>query len=172
MTELSSTDRFNIWSQFITRWPIEKLQNLTLEEYNTIGSQDSFCYWIESKTEDLGSIWGGSAFKFGIFEYNKQVDKETVRTSFLKDDRYKWQKKYGSTALEAFNKIKEIVVKIANAASNGNFELIDDIDFGQVTKWKIAFLYQNQAEIKIPCVYKEENLRAFLGTQDKKHLIP
>ena len=39
MTELSSEDRFRIWSQFITRWPIEKLQNLTLEEYNIFKSR-------------------------------------------------------------------------------------------------------------------------------------
>ena len=171
MTELSSSDRFEIWRRFITRWPIEKLQNLTLEEYNSLGSKDSFCYWLESKTEDLGSMWGGSSFKFGIFEYNKQNDKETADTSFLKDDQYKWMKKYGSTALAAFNKIKEIIIKIANAAANGNWGLIDDIDLGRVTKWKIAFLYQNQADIKIPCVYKEEILRAYLGKQDKKQTI-
>ena len=115
MTELSSGDCFKIWSQFITRWPIEKLQNLTLEEYNSLGDKDSFCYWLESKTEDLGSMWGGSAFKFGIFEYNKQNDKETADTSFLKDDRYKWVKKYGATAIDAFNKIKEVVAKISRA---------------------------------------------------------
>lgn len=171
MTELSSEDRFNIWSQFIARWPIEKLQKLTLEEYNTLGSKDSFCYWLESKTKDLGSMRNGSSFKFGIFEYNKQHDKETAHTSSLKDDRYKWMKKYGSTAVDAFYKIKEIIVKIANAAAEGNFELIDDIDLGQVTKWKIAFLYQNQEDIKIPCVYKEESLRAFLGKQDKNQSI-
>lgn len=171
MTELSSADCFEIWRQFITRWPTEKLQNLTLEEYNSLGSKDSFCHWLESKTEDLGSMWGGSSFKFGIFEYNKQNDKETADTSFLKDDQYKWMKKYGSTALDAFNKIKEIIIKIANAAANGNWGLIDDIDLGRVTKWKIAFLYQNQADIKIPCVYKEEILRAYLGKQDKKQTI-
>ena len=171
MTELSSADCFEIWKQFISRWPIEHLQNLTLEEYTSLGSKDSFCYWLESKTEDLGSMWGGSAFKFGIFEYNKQNDKETADTSFLKDDRYKWVKKYGATAIDAFNKIKEVVAKIADAASQGDFELIDDIDLGQVTKWKIAFLYQNQEDIKIPCVYKEGCLRAFLGVQDKRRPI-
>ncbi len=167
MAELSSADRFEIWRQFITRWPIEKLQNLTIEEYTSLGGKDSFCYWLESKTEDLGSMKGGSAFKFGIFEYSKQHDKETSCTSSLKDDRYKWMKKYGSTAFGAFRKIKEIIVQIANAAYQGDFELIDDIDLGQVTKWKIAFLYQNHEDIKIPCVYKEETLRAFLGNYSK-----
>ena len=143
MAELSSAERFKIWTEFITRWPIENLQDLTLEEYNSLGSKESFCYWLESKTEQLGSMWGGSAFKFGIFEYNKQNDKETADTSFLKDDKYKWMKKYGSTALEAFSKVKEIIIKIANASAQGDFELIDKIDLGQVTKWKIAFLIVN-----------------------------
>ena len=58
MVELTSQHRFDLWDQFIKTWPIEKLKELTLEEYNTLGSKNSFCYWLESKTEDLGSIWG------------------------------------------------------------------------------------------------------------------
>ena len=43
MAELISQERFEIWDQFIERWPIEKLRAITLEEYNTLGSKDSFC---------------------------------------------------------------------------------------------------------------------------------
>lgn len=44
MAELISQERFEIWDQFIERWPIEKLWAITVEEYNTLGSKDSFCY--------------------------------------------------------------------------------------------------------------------------------
>ena len=94
MAELTSQQRFDLWDQFIKTWPIEKLKVLTLEEYNTLGSKNSFCYWLESKTEDLGSIWGGSAFKFGVFEFdpNSKNAKEES-TGVLKDSKYKWLKK-------------------------------------------------------------------------------
>ena len=62
MAELISQERFEIWDQFIERWPIEKLWAITVEEYNTLGSKDSFCY-CGKKAEDLGSIWDSSAFK-------------------------------------------------------------------------------------------------------------
>jgi 5-methylcytosine-specific restriction protein B len=45
---------------------MDRLQTMTLEEYNEVGTGNSFCYWLESKTEDIGSIWGGSTFKFGV----------------------------------------------------------------------------------------------------------
>ena len=47
MAEPSSSERFDLWDKFTQRWPIEKLQTLTLEEYNSLGSKDSFCYWLE-----------------------------------------------------------------------------------------------------------------------------
>ena len=100
MTEITSQERFDIWDQFIERWPIEKLRAMTLEEYNTLGSKDSFCYWLESKTYELGSIWGGSSFKFGVFEFDPNSKKANEESSgALKDTRYKWLKKYGDFAV-------------------------------------------------------------------------
>ena len=114
MAELTSQQRFDLWDQFIKTWPIEKLKELTLEEYNTLGSKNSFCYWLESKTEDLGSIWGGSAFKFGIFEFDpNSKNAKDEGAGFLKNDKYKWLEKYGKSASEAFDKIKEIILSIA-----------------------------------------------------------
>ena len=159
MTEFSSSERFDLWNQFLQRWPIEKLKEMTLEDYNTLGSKDSFCYWLEARTAPLGSIWGGSSFKFGIFEFNpKAKNASGVDASSLKDDKYKWMKKYGTSANDAFEKIKDIIVSIAKAASEKNFALIDKADFGHATKWKIAFLYQNQENPQLVCVYKKEKL--------------
>ncbi|CAG0969132.1 hypothetical protein ANRL3_01383 [Anaerolineae bacterium] len=56
-----------LWDEFLQRWPLENLALMTLEQYAQVGSQDAFVYWIEAKTGSLGSIWGGSSFKFGVY---------------------------------------------------------------------------------------------------------
>jgi len=57
------TEDYKRWDEFLAKWPLEKLEQMTLEEYTNAGSKESFTYWIEAKLEKLGSIWGGSAFK-------------------------------------------------------------------------------------------------------------
>jgi 5-methylcytosine-specific restriction enzyme B len=52
--------------EFVLRFPIETLKNMTLEQY-AVGKPDSFCYWLEFKTRELGSIGGGSSAKFGVW---------------------------------------------------------------------------------------------------------
>ena len=78
MAELISQERFEIWDQFIERWPIEKLWAITGEEYNTLGSKDSFCY-CGKKAEDLGSIWDSSAFKFGVFGFDPNAKAQRMK---------------------------------------------------------------------------------------------
>ena len=52
------------WDDFLQRWPLESLPALTLPQYTQSGDSDTLTYWLEIVTENLGSIWGGSAFKF------------------------------------------------------------------------------------------------------------
>lgn len=51
---------------FVQHFPIENLEDMTLDQY-AVGKPDSFCYWLEFKTKELGSISGGSAAKFGVW---------------------------------------------------------------------------------------------------------
>jgi len=50
-----------LWDNFLTTWPLAKIQSMSLSEYTNLNRSDSFCYWLEKKTESLGSIWGGSS---------------------------------------------------------------------------------------------------------------
>lgn len=163
----TQVDKKKIWDSFLERWPIEKLEKMSLEEYTQASSTDTFTYWIESKTEILGSIWGGSAFKFGIFSRQNQQEKETdKRVSY--DSHYGWYTKYGASLKEAYDNVLHIIIDIAKAAAIGNTQKIDEIDLGISTKWKIAFLYQNQDKpIALP-IYKIDNLRIALGKADKR----
>jgi vacuolar-type H+-ATPase subunit C/Vma6 len=54
--------------EFLNRWTIENVQNLTLPEYVGLGNKDTFCQWVETKTRMLGSIKGMTSIKFGIYQ--------------------------------------------------------------------------------------------------------
>ncbi|QNT15596.1 AAA domain-containing protein [Empedobacter stercoris] len=115
---------------------------MSIEEYTNLNKSDSFCYWLEQRTNDLGGITGGSSFKFGIYKRNN-TEKEISTSNGLTDGEYAWFDKYGQTRDEAFQKVRNIIVQIAEFAINNDFDKIEEIDLGEATKWKIAFLYSD-----------------------------
>ena len=135
-------DKHDLLAEFLKTWPIERLRAITLEEYTNLNKQDSFCYWLEQRTNDLGGITGGSSFKFGIYKRNN-TSKEITTPNALTDGEYAWFDKYGQTKDEAFSKVRDIVVSIVEATVDKNYDVIESVDFGDATKWKIAFLYSN-----------------------------
>ena len=152
-----------ILEQFLKEWPIERVKNMTLEEY-TNTDKTSFCYWMESKTNDLGSIWGGSSFKFGIFK-RADTSKVEKRDAYKSEGDYVWVGKYGETKTEAFDKIRSVIVDIINFSEKKEFGKIDKIDLGTAFKWKIAFMYSNLSLLPI---YKEEMLISIVKNQGIK----
>lgn len=142
-------------TEFLKEWPKEKIKNITLEEYTNLDRETSLAYWLEKKTENTGSIWGGSAFKFGIYKRkntNDFVEKDIYKT----DGIYAWYSKYGDSKEEAFEKIKDFISKIVDASINKRFQEIDDIDWGDSLKWKLAFLYSTDSLVP---VFKREVLQ-------------
>lgn len=163
----SIAEREAQWDTFLQRWPLESLASMTLPQYSQAGDQDCFVYWLEAKTENLGSIWGGSAFKFGVYSRKDQSDKE-AGPGISYSAQYGWYSKYGSTAEEAFEQVHAIVVEIANAARVGDLDVIQRANLGHVVKWKIAFLYQNRAQPLIVPIYGLRHLRAAVRLENNK----
>lgn len=140
-------DRYKLLDDFREKWPLENLKDMTLDDYTNLNASDSFCFWLESKTSELGSIWGGSAYKFQIYRCRTEPK---LRTGQQSDAKYAWNSKHGNTKEDVFKEVKAAVCKIANYADKGDFEAIDGIDvFGEVCKWKIAFLYSDKRLIPI-----------------------
>lgn len=137
-----------LWQDFLNTWPLDKVKNMTLEEYTNLNRSDSFCYWLEKRTENLGSIWGGSSYKFGIYKRNN-TEKDDSRKGYKTDGDYAWVLKFGNDRDAAFQTVKERIIQIVEAAISNDLTIIDEIDLGVSYKWKIAALY-NQ---KIPLVY-------------------
>ncbi len=147
MTEIRAwaEDSMQVWSSFLEAWPPARVREMTLDEYTNPGKDDAFIYWIESRLDKLGSIWGGSAFKFGIYHRDRTEEKE-ASGGRIWGEKYAWLSKLGQTEQDAFAKIHERIIEVIDAAQVGNFERIDEIELAPTLKWKVAFLYQDREQ--------------------------
>lgn len=148
-------EREALWDKFLQRWPLESLAGMTLEQYSRTGDQDCFVYWLELLTESLGSIWGGSAFKFGVYSRRDQSERVSDSERSYSTD-YAWYSQYGATAEEAFAQVLGQIVFIAQAARSGDLDAVEQARLGPALKWKLAFLYQDPDQ---PCVLPIYGLR-------------
>lgn len=151
-----------LWDKFLRIWPIERLRAMRLADYTTAGSKDCFIHWIEVQLDCYGSIWGGSAFKFGIYSRSTPGSEESDR-SRMYNSRYGWYRKFGDTQEDAFTAVRSAVVAIAQAAHEGRFEEIDDSPLGEAYRWKLAFLYQSRSAPTIVGIYSRALLLSALG---------
>jgi 5-methylcytosine-specific restriction protein B len=150
-----------MWDAFLREWPIERLRRMTLQEYTAAGQSHTFTAWIESRLDQIGSIWGGSSFKFGIYSRKDKTDKPgTASDAYTRD--YAWYRKYGSTPEEAFTKVKSLVIQVAEAAARADYAAIDAVDLGEAYKWKIAFHYQDMESPGVIAVFKPKRLQMWL----------
>lgn len=142
-------------------WTLEKVKNMSLEEYTSVKkdnpNRNDFSFWIEKKLDGIGSIWGGSAFKFGIYRRDKEDEKQSNKSRSY-NQNYAWLTKYGNNENEVFNNVKNKIINIIQASQNNDLETIEKIDFGDAVKWKIAFHYQNIENIKIVNIFSKNVL--------------
>ena len=149
-----TTNFYTTIEDFLKTWPLSRVQNMTLQEYTNLNRSDSFCYWLEAKTYWSGSIWGGSAFKFGIYEKSNKATQFSAQGR-MSDDDYAWMGKYGNSREKAFEKVRSIIVQIIQLSQAEQFEEIGKLDLGDAVKWKIAFMYSN---FKLFTIYKKDKL--------------
>src|SRR5262245_11754624 len=154
---MSEPERRQLRSSFLEAWPPERVREMTLEEYTNPDKDDAFIYWIESRLDQLGSIWGGSAFKFGVY-YRENTETKATSGGRVWGETYAWLTKYGLTAQEAFATIRSRLIEVLDAVQAGRFERIDAIDLAPVLKWKVAFLYQDQEHPGVLPIFKKEAL--------------
>lgn len=149
---------------FHASWSLERIQNMTLEEYADLTNHDSLCYWLEYGTGALGEIGGVSLHKFEIWK-PKNPDKELKDKRYSIQDGYFWNAKKGNTIDEAFANIKELIVQIVKHSTNLNWEALDNINYHAIAKWKLAFLFSNKSIL--PIYSKRALLAIAKGLVDK-----
>jgi 5-methylcytosine-specific restriction protein B len=149
------------WDAFLVEWPVERLRTMSLQEYSAVGQGRTFTAWIERRLDGMGSIWGGSSFKFGIYSRLDKKPKTNGRGGSYTQE-YGWYTKYGATPEEAFAKVRALVVQVAEAAARGDYAAIDAVDLGEAYKWKIAYHYQDRANPGVVALFKAERVQAWL----------
>lgn len=140
MTILSS--QHPIIRKFQETWPIEKLKTMSLEEYTNL-DKNSFTYWLERETREVGGSGVGSSFSFRIY---CRSNKSTVYTgdNRMTDGDYCWFKDLGDTPNVVFTKVRQSILDIVNAAAEADYQKVLAVEYGKYGKalqWKIAFLY-------------------------------
>lgn len=145
-----------LYDEFNERFPIEKLKNLTIEEYTNLKelSEDYFCTWVERRAQKLGSIQGANSLKFGIYKFKDEPEISCERDN---EHKYAWPKRYGkdnedhSHYKEVFERVRRGVVEIAEAAQKDpiDFATLDNSDLASMFKWKVAFLYSKKRLLPI-----------------------
>lgn len=130
-----------IRSKFVKLFPLSRIATLTLEEYvvgkeiNGKLNKNSFCYWVEWETEELGKIQGARADKFGLY-----CGKETQEYKFLKEF---------ANAKRALSSLKTEISNLIQFAKSASLKDIKSVKLSPMFKGKILFLYYPDRYINI-----------------------
>jgi len=142
---------------FVVRFPILSIADIEIDDY-VIGKRyilpsgrESFCYLLErSPLEELGSMRGGTALKFGIY-YGQTKNDPT--------DMYRFKSSFGADHVSAFDGVKRVIVKLLQVASSKNVTGIDNNALSPMFKGKILSTYFPEEFLP---VFSEEDIDYFL----------
>lgn len=135
--------------EFLAEWPIDQLDEMSLQQYNDVGNKETFCQHVETKTRPLGSIKGSNSTKFGIYK-RLNIEKRPAHT--ISNSVYTWAPRYNSTDKDekkAFENVIREVQQIANLSAVGDFRQVEYLGLNSLFRWKVAYLYSNSRLIPI-----------------------
>lgn len=141
-------------ASFLEAWPISRIENMTIEEYADLSDHNSFCYWLEYGTSNLGAIGNNPLTKFGIWKPKNPKD---FSKSIIFDGEYAWVRTKGEERSNAFERIKRDVLRIVNLSSQKQWDELRQVNLHTLVKWKIAFLY---SENELLPIYSKRALSA------------
>jgi hypothetical protein len=133
--------------EFVAKFPIDKISELSIDEYVLGTDKESFCYWLEfKKIEDkviLFGIGGGNASKFGLYKSKDGI----YQLGFGEN-----KKSLNGKELENyFSKIKNTIILAIKYVSENRISEIKkmDIPFGNMILQKILSIYYPEKFITI-----------------------
>ncbi|WMJ77797.1 MULTISPECIES: HNH endonuclease [unclassified Sedimentibacter] len=155
--------------KFIQLFPKNQIINMELDDYVVGKGKESFCYWLETKLSELGSIKGGSTAdkKFGLY-YNKV------------EQAYKTIQKWDETlnVEGAFDNIKVSINELLKAGEIVDVESISKNSLSPMFKSKILATYYPEKYLN---VFAPEHVDYFIhklnlptsenSTEDKRQLL-
>jgi hypothetical protein len=136
----------------VNRFPPDKLgDTLTLETY-VIGKPDSFCYWVEHKTIDLGKMRINNAGDYGVY-FNAEAKKYCIK------DGRSIKEVDDSTARTRFSEIKTQLIDLIGYAKVNEIDNILKVPVYRHFKEKIISLYFPD---KYLAIFFEDHIDHFL----------
>ncbi len=142
-------------AEILKRFPLDQWPEMKLEDYalGQPGVEDTYCYWLEYKSQWVGSIRGGSARKLIIY---KRKDREGWYFPSLFSDEH-----------EAWAGLRSEFVDAFGLAARGEWERIDELEIlGLGPAMKLKSLHVYFPEEVLP-VYSTAHLRHFLRALDR-----
>ena len=119
-------------AEILTRFPLDQWPQMSLDDY-ALGQpamKDTYCHWLEYKSQWMGSIRGGSASKLIIY---KQKDREG------------WYFPKGfSSEREAWDRLRSEFLQAFELAGRGDWDRIDELEtlgLGPAVKLKSLHVY-------------------------------
>ncbi|WP_280517258.1 AAA family ATPase [Pseudoalteromonas sp. bablab_jr004] len=152
----------DVWNDFLNKWSVDSVRNMTIDEYTGLEDKDTFTYWLEHKLTEYGSIRGGSSYKFGIFR-KADIGNKNSKASYSSDQKYAWLTKFGNTSTEAFENVKKHILFVIDAIKNNKLDDIETSPLSHTLKWKIAFHYQEQQSPKVVGIFSLNALQNHIG---------
>lgn len=145
-------DREQIRIDFTNKFPSDRLNNvLSLETY-VIGKPDTFCYWVEQKTTDLGRMAIPNAGYYGIY-FDHSTQKYRVK------DGNSTKEVDDATAQTIFNGIKAQLVSLIGYAKANDIDSMLKVSLYRHFKEKILSLYLPD---KYLAIFLEDHIDHFL----------
>lgn len=141
-------------AEILKRFPRDQWPRMRLEDYalGQPGVEDTYCYWLEYKSQWVGSIRGGSARKLILY---KRKDREGWYFPNMFSDEG-----------EAWDRLRSEFVQAFELAGRGDWERIDELEtlsLGPAVKLKS--LHVHFPDEVLP-VYSTAHLRRFLRLLD------
>jgi len=135
--------------EFKRKFPPDKISDISLEDYVIgLGRDDTFCYILEKKLTDLGSIKMGRSIKFGIY-YSKKSKRYIASKS-----------RFGYNDEKAFPIIKSEIDKLLEAGKSNDIDKILENKISPMFKGKILATYFHD---KYLSVFADEYICLFLN---------
>jgi 5-methylcytosine-specific restriction protein B len=134
---LDSKERGRI--EFVSKFPLDKIFELTLDDYVLGTDKESFCYWLEFKKIEekviVFGIGGGNASKFGLYK-----SKDGLYQIGYGENKKALQ---GKDLDDYFNSIKYVIVNACKCVDEDRVENIKQmkIPFGNMVLLKILSIY-------------------------------
>lgn len=139
--------QYRLRQKFVNDYNVSSLKKLKLDDFVVgKGNQSSFCYRLERELDNLGSIRGSAAPKFGVY-YNKD------------SGRYKNTKKWGENYKEAYKNIRSAIIDLIEAGQRADMGAIINNEISPMFKGKILATYYPDRYLNI---FSGEHLNHYL----------